>query len=117
MGGNRARRLDMAPGGAPEHRAPVAGSRPLTEVVPPRAVLTELARGFLLLQQGDPERAKQFASSFLRERENRPGPGRIVPMNRRPTVRRGITGALRDPDEDYSESGGYASDSSNETGL
>lgn len=37
------------------------------EVVPGRAVLTELARGFLLVHQSHPERAVRFAETFLRE--------------------------------------------------
>ena len=73
-----------------ERRDPPSDTLPLADVVPPRAVLTELARGFLLTQGADPERAKRFASSFLRERAGPPGPGRIVPMNRRPTVHRGV---------------------------
>lgn len=119
MGGHRAPTTEMAPGGAPEYRAPAPGTRPLADVVPPRAVLTELARGFLLLQNGDPERAKQFASSFLREREGRPTPGRIVPVNRRPAVRRGIAAALRETDDEdyYAESGGYATEPSNDPVL
>ncbi len=40
---------------------------PLESVVPSRAVLTELARGFLLLHERDPGRASQFAATFLRE--------------------------------------------------
>jgi hypothetical protein len=71
-------------------RDPPSDALPLAEIVPPRAVLTELARGFLLTQNADPERAKRFASSFLRERAGPPGPGRIVPINRRPTVHRGV---------------------------
>ena len=71
---------------------PAPGS--LEDIVPPRAVLTELARGFLMAQSADPERAKRFASSFLREQSGHPTPGRIVPLNRLPTVRRGIDSAL-----------------------
>jgi len=82
--------------GEPRSRRPdLSASLPLDEIVPPRAVLTELARGFLLSQDADPERAKRFATSFLRERAGPPGPGRIVPMNRRPTVHRGVD-ATRD---------------------
>jgi len=79
----------------PVRREPPSDNLPLGEIVPARAVLTELARGFLLSHDADPERAKRFASSFLRERAGPPGPGRIVPMNRRPTVHRGID-ATRD---------------------
>lgn len=41
---------------------------PVEEVVPPRSVLTELARGFLLTRDHDGSRARRFASTFLRER-------------------------------------------------
>ena len=80
----------MPPEEPPPRRPPPSENRPIAEIVPARAVLTELARGFLLANHADPERAKKFASSFLRERAGPPGPGRIVPMNRRPTVHRGI---------------------------
>ena len=40
----------------------------LHEVVPARAVLTELARGFLLVRERDRDRAVRFAMTFLRER-------------------------------------------------
>jgi hypothetical protein len=39
----------------------------LRAVVPARAVLTELARGFLLVHETNPDRAVQFAATFLRE--------------------------------------------------
>jgi hypothetical protein len=39
----------------------------IREVVPARAVLTELARGFLLVHESNPARAVQFAETFLRE--------------------------------------------------
>ncbi|HXQ79290.1 MAG: hypothetical protein WB788_02585 [Thermoplasmata archaeon] len=50
------------------------------EVVPERAVLTELARGFLLAHQSDPAQAVQFATTFLRERSGRLPPTRVVPV-------------------------------------
>jgi len=37
-------------------------------IVPPRAVLTELARGFLLANGSDPKQAVRFAETFLKER-------------------------------------------------
>ncbi len=40
---------------------------PVEEVVPPRSVLTELARGFLLTREDDGRRAARFATTFLRE--------------------------------------------------
>jgi hypothetical protein len=49
----------------------------IDEVVPARAVLTELARGFLLVHQSDPDRALRFATTFLQERAGRPAPTRI----------------------------------------
>jgi hypothetical protein len=39
----------------------------LRKVVPQRAVLTELARGFLLVHQSNPGRAVLFAETFLKE--------------------------------------------------
>jgi hypothetical protein len=49
----------------------------IEEVVPARAVLTELARGFLLVHESDPARALQFATTFLQERAGRPAPTRV----------------------------------------
>jgi hypothetical protein len=49
-------------------RAPFSDPpRALEEVVPGRAVLTELARGFLLVNDSDPQRAARFARRFLQE--------------------------------------------------
>ena len=39
----------------------------IREVVPGRAVLTELARGFLLVHESNPDRALRFAATFLKE--------------------------------------------------
>lgn len=39
----------------------------IREVVPARAVLTELARGFLLVHETNPVAAVRFAETFLRE--------------------------------------------------
>ena len=52
------------------------------EVVPERAVLTELARGFLLVHEKDREQAVQFAAGFLRERAGRSTASRVEPVNR-----------------------------------
>jgi hypothetical protein len=49
----------------------------LHTIVPARAVLTELARGFLLVRENDRERAIRFAQTFLKERTEparRPSP-------------------------------------------
>ena len=43
-------------------------TEPTLSVVPGRAVLTELARGFLLVHESNPGRAVRFAETFLRER-------------------------------------------------
>jgi len=55
------------------------------EIVPARAVLTELARGFLLVRENDRARAVRFAATFLRERAEpvpRPAPvPRAVPAD------------------------------------
>jgi len=39
----------------------------LRSIVPGRAVLTELARGFLLVHESNPGRAVRFAAGFLKE--------------------------------------------------
>jgi len=54
----------------------------IEEVVPARAVLTELARGFLLSQDTDPAQAVRFAATFLKEQTGRPRPARVEPVNR-----------------------------------
>jgi hypothetical protein len=46
-------------------------------VVPPRAVLTELARGFLLVHTSNPERAVRFAETFLKEQVGRVATPRV----------------------------------------
>jgi hypothetical protein len=54
-------------------------------VVPARAVLTELARGFLLVHASNPERAVRFAETFLREQTGRLA---LEPPERAPRVTR-----------------------------
>jgi hypothetical protein len=51
----------------PDRRPRDEPTRELQEIVPARAVLTELARGFLLVQATNPGRALQFATTFVRE--------------------------------------------------
>jgi len=46
-------------------------------VIPARAVLTELARGFLLVRESDRARAVRFAATFLREQADRPRPAPV----------------------------------------
>jgi hypothetical protein len=77
-------------------RDPSLRNRPIQEVVPPRAVLTELARGFLMVHQSDPVHAARFARSFLKEQVGPAPPDRVVPMERLPGVRRGLAAALRE---------------------
>ncbi len=58
------------------------------EVVPARAVLTELARGFLLERDHDPTQAIRFAATFLQEhtgteqRPSAPVPPPLTPAHR-----------------------------------
>ena len=52
----------------------------LREVVPPRAVLTELARGFLLVHKTNPARAVRFAETFLREQAGRAPAPHVEPV-------------------------------------
>ena len=54
----------------------------IAEVVPTRAVLTELARGFLLAHDSDPAQAVKFAATFLKEQTGRARPERVEPVNR-----------------------------------
>ena len=68
----------MTSGGA----EPDAELDEIEEVVPARAVLTELARGFLLVQSSDPEHAVRFAAGFLREQTGRAGLARIEPVQK-----------------------------------
>ena len=57
-------------------------------VVPSRAVLTELARGFLMLQTSDPDRAARFAATFVRERSTEPRDQSVTLLPRLPQIRR-----------------------------
>ncbi|MCI4330170.1 MAG: hypothetical protein L3K01_03975 [Thermoplasmata archaeon] len=82
---------------------PVPGRReawttlPLDAVVPPRAVLTELARGFLMVHEVNPESARRFAQTFLKEQAGTPPvPPKVVPAERLASVRRGVVAALRE---------------------
>lgn len=52
------------------------------EVVPARAVLTELARGFLLVHETNRAQAVQFATTFLKERSGRTAPARAESVHR-----------------------------------
>jgi len=51
--------------------------RELLEIVPARAALTELARGFLLVRDSNPEGAVRFAATFLKERLGQAPPERV----------------------------------------
>ena len=93
------------PGGQLGRREPPV-NLPLTEVVPERVVLTELARGFLLASHTDRTQAMRFAQSFLKQQGGPAPPERLVPIARLPVVRRGIHAALREPGADL-PSGGF----------
>jgi hypothetical protein len=64
-------------GSGPAGGSPDPERKTIREVVPAPAVLTELARGFLLVRDSDPERALRFATTFLRERSGSPRPERV----------------------------------------
>jgi hypothetical protein len=66
----------MVPAGDSEGRGAEDVDR-LHEIVPARAVLTELARGFLLVHDSNPDRAVRFAETFLRERAGTVAPARV----------------------------------------
>lgn len=67
---------------AGEPRSGVRDERTVEEVVPARAVLTELARGFLLVHESNPERARRFAETFLREKAGGGATGRVEPVTK-----------------------------------
>ncbi len=72
------------------------------EIVPARAVLTELARGFLLVRELDRDRAVRFAATFLREQAEpvappAPAPYPSVPSSQR-SLGRSSGGAVERPD-------------------
>ena len=69
----------MRPARAPEERSDREDAE-IREVVPARAVLTELARGFLLVHQSNPARAVRFAETFLRERSGDAPEPRMAPV-------------------------------------
>jgi hypothetical protein len=59
-----------------------ADEKSFEEIVPARAVLTELARGFLLVQESNPDRARAFAQTFLRERAGGSPEARTPPFRK-----------------------------------
>jgi hypothetical protein len=72
------------------------------EVVPERAVLTELARGFLLVRENDRARAVRFARTFLRERSETQARPEPVAYPTAPPAQRSLgrfyRGAVERPD-------------------
>lgn len=72
------------------------GTYPLKGIVPARAVLTELARGFLLVNDSDRDRARRFAATFLKEHSGPASAPRVISLQRFPTVRRGYVPTPRD---------------------
>jgi hypothetical protein len=71
--------MDGTPARGPPRKA---DEKSLEEVVPARAVLTELARGFLLANESSPDRARAFAQTFLKERSGETLEGRIEPVRK-----------------------------------
>jgi hypothetical protein len=65
-------------------RTPATEGEEIRAIVPARAVLTELARGFLLVHESSREQAVRFASTFLKEQigENAPPGGGAPPVTR-----------------------------------
>jgi hypothetical protein len=76
---NRAEGSEVGMTPSPPAPTSVREEEQIREVVPARAVLTELARGFLLVRESDRERAVRFAVTFLREHEDRPARADPVP--------------------------------------
>ncbi len=73
-------RVEPAAMGPEEERIDRPGSEieEFRAVVPARAVLTDLARGFLLVHESDPGRAVRFAETFLREQKGMVGSPRAM---------------------------------------
>jgi hypothetical protein len=71
-----------------ERRPREEPTRELEEIVPARAVLTELARGFLLVHASNPDRALQFATTFVRECSGVAAAGRAESTRPAPVPRR-----------------------------
>jgi hypothetical protein len=57
-------------------------------------VLTELARGFLMVHASDPDHATRFARSFLQEQSGSKRPERVPVAEHLTNVRRGVATAL-----------------------
>jgi hypothetical protein len=70
-----------------DESTPSAERTPGKAVIPARAVLTELARGFLLVHESNPARARQFAETFLREHVG-PSEGGLIEVEARVTAAR-----------------------------
>jgi hypothetical protein len=60
--------------------SPDAEAEEIRAIVPPRAVLTELARGFLLVHESNPARARRFAETFLKEQTGQARTSRVEPV-------------------------------------
>ncbi len=69
----------MVPDEAPVSEEGSSEEDRIRAIVPPRAVLTELARGFLLVHASNRERAVRFAETFLREQAGEFDPPREEP--------------------------------------
>jgi hypothetical protein len=85
----------------PRAPTPVPEEEQIREVIPARAVLTELARGFLLVRENDRARALRFAVTFLKEQADAPRPAPLAYPSA-PWAQRGLgrvsRGAVERPD-------------------
>lgn len=87
---------------APRPRDPE--QKDLLEIVPTRAVLTELARGFLLVRDSNPESAVRFAATFLRERAGERRPERVETVPKLTLARLALGRSPRGPVEPFGPS-------------
>ena len=69
---------------------PIPEEEEVRAVIPARAVLTELARGFLLVRENDRERAVRFAVTFLKERSAKTGRPAALPYPSPPPGQRAL---------------------------
>ncbi len=87
--------MDPPPSAARPASPESAPAPPVHDVIPARAVLTELARGFLLVRDIDPKRAARFAATFLRERVEADLPELVSPSGSVPASYASLGGSNR----------------------
>ncbi|MGP8074513.1 MAG: hypothetical protein ACLQD9_08095 [Thermoplasmata archaeon] len=96
--------MDSRPAADPRRPSGSEDMEAIHDIIPARAVLTELARGFLLVRDKDPKRAARFAATFLRERVGAEPP----PAARKAVVILPAYAALAHPNRGPIDRGGFS---------